>query len=163
MDGVAKPVLRAGRRRVVRIVAAVCTGCLLVVGWVASHPPLSADWAGFGRVPGGFQAATFDLRNVGRFPVRLTGVSVADGAEPAYVLAMTSSEGRPGSIHLGAAQGSYVSGDVRRQVILPSRPDTPRTGVMVGWKLGDPLPAMVTIHYRYLGWPMRLQLRIGSG
>lgn len=104
------------RRLVLRIAAAILTGCLLAAGWVAVHPPLS----------------------------------------------LTSAVGSvPSSVHLGAASANYVSGDVSRWVVPPTKPGTPRTGVMLGWKGQDPLRGAVTLHYRYLGLSLRLRLQPG--
>jgi len=148
------------RGRVAIRVVVTALGCyLLVIGWITSHPPLAALPSKFGAVPGGFQAAGFDLDNMGIFSVRLTGVSVESRkGEPAYVLAMTSTGTSPSSIHLGISAGSYDSNDVRRMVIPPTRSGNPQTGVLFGWKLSHPVPGAVTLHYRYLGWPMQLRL-----
>lgn len=144
-------------RTAIHIAVTLLGGYLLVIGWITSHPPLSSRASEFGAVPGGFQAAGFDLENLGLFPIRLTGISVQGGrVEPTYVLAVTSTEGSPSSIPFGLSPGNYVSYELRRQVIPPAKPGFPRMGVVFGWRLRDAIPNTVILHYRYLGWPMRL-------
>jgi len=129
------------------------------MGWTLRHPPLMAFVSQGGAVPGGFVAVGYNLSNDGRFAVRLTGVTTEGGARPDYAMAMTSGDVLPSSIHIIGASHNYTSGDVRGQVIQPYRPRNPVTGVMIGWKQpNEAVAKTVVIHYRYLGWQMRMRV-----
>lgn len=135
------------------------------VGWVYAHPPLTSYGYGTHHVPENSDLVyrySIDLKNEGRWPLRLTGV-ITDGRAAEYPMVMAATNRTDNQLASSAAvmldeYGHKLEiGPVEGWLIEPhgqGGPPPATYGIRLDWGKTTP-PAEVVLHYRYLGLPMR--------
>lgn len=139
-------------------------GITLLVGlvgggvWLYQHPPLA--WGGSTT---GFTLDGIGLQNRGRWPVRLTSVTIAGTPQPDSIRMIKSFTAHMAdNVPMGPQPNDqYVYGTIEGWRIEPwiGGRLQPTDAIVVDWAAIAPPPAYpLQIHYRYLGLPMTLSL-----
>ncbi|HWI61419.1 MAG TPA: hypothetical protein VNT75_06265 [Symbiobacteriaceae bacterium] len=138
------------------LVVAIVAGVL----WVYSHPPLRSN-GGSWSTGGYWDMDTIDIYNTGRWPLRLTGITVdGERAFPPFAIAVANFHSAEiassAARHIGEPGYQLETGAVPGWRMEPEREIRHQAyGVRLLKKPGAP-PARVVITYRYLGLPMKL-------
>ena len=151
-----------GRKWPVLVVSLSLAALAAGTGWIYTHPPLHST--GLSRLHDGQDrtlAYGIDLDNTGRFPLALTAVTIG-GEEIDYPQAMVVANFLDGQLAANAATMMEVhgqkltTGPVSGWEMQPQqRVGRGRYGLRLDWEGMPPGPVEITVHYRYLGLPMK--------
>jgi len=149
------------RRWLVGAATVALVAAAVGIGWVYAHPPLvSTGYATRTNDGGRVVAHGIDLDNRGRWPLTLTAVTI-DGEEmlPPHAIAVANfADGElagSAAVNLEANGYKLTTGAVYGWRMLPARRVRySRYGI----RLWNPEPGTVTVHYRYLGLPLKYEI-----